>query len=108
MVAKEHGGAVDLNIGAIPINREGLAPALEGKDDECVNSPAPEFLDLLRIRVAAKEWIEFNPNGQAEFIWVCYNASPCLQTLGNGRFLEGWASPPLSRSSKSLRPMAGD
>ena len=105
MVAKEDGGAVDLDIGAIPINREGLAPALEGKDDECVNSPTPELLDLPRIRVAATEWIEVNPNGQADFIWVCNNASPCFQTRGNGRFLEGWASPPLPRSSKSLRPM---
>ena len=88
MVAKEDGGAVDLNIGAIPINREALVPALEGKDDECANSPTPELLDLLRIRVAGKGWIEFNPHGQAEFIWVCYNASPChaSRPLATARF----------------------
>ena len=88
MVAKEDGGAVDLNIGAIPINREALVPALEGKDDECTNSPTPELLDLLRIRVAGKGWIEFNPHGQAEFIWVCYNASPChaSRPLATARF----------------------
>ena len=75
----------------------------------------PELFDLLRIRRAAKAWTDFNPNGQAEFIWVCYNTSPCLQTPDEGRFLQGWTAPEVvarlkksGSDNRSLAIQAGD
>ena len=72
-------------------NREGLAPVLR-EDEQDANLCSPELLDLLRIRVAARQWTEHNPQGQADFIWVCYNTSPCTQNTSRDKFLEGWCS----------------
>ena len=55
-----------------------------------MDAVTPELWDLMRIRIAAKQWTAHNPNGQAEFIWVCFNTGKCLQTPDSGRFLEGW------------------
>ena len=83
-------GEVDFDIDAIATNREGLSPAMTALSDQGLEAQTPELMDLMRIRTAAKAWTEFNPDGQAEFIWVCYNTSPCLQTPDGGEFLRGW------------------
>ena len=77
---------------AVATNREGLTPALAGADDSELALPTPELLDLLRYRVQARQWTEHNEEGQADFIWVCYNTSPCLQEPDDGNFLRDFAS----------------
>ena len=73
-------------------NREGLAAVLPAEDAH-LNMPTPELLDLLRYRQTARTWTERHPQGQAEFIWACYNTTPCQQCPDKGRFLDGWCTP---------------
>ena len=95
--------AVDLDNDAIATNRLGLTPALTADEDYGLDACTPELWDLLRIRRAAKAWTQFNPNGQAEFIWVCFNTSPCLQTPDGGKFLEGWTTPEVVKKLKKAK-----
>ena len=60
-----------------------------GQDE--LNKPTPELVDLLRYRVKARAWKEFSEEGQADFIWVCYNNAQCQQNP-EGTFLQGWCN----------------
>ena len=81
----------DAHAPCVGLNREGFTAA--GTGDELV-LPTPELLDLMRLRVQARQWTEHNPQGQAEFIWICHNTSSVSQ-IPEGQdphFLEGFCS----------------
>ena len=75
----------------VALNREGFSPAGFGPE---LREPTPELLDLMRIRIAAREWTEHNPEGQADFIWICHNTHSVSQ-IPEGQdphFLQGFCT----------------
>ena len=82
----------DPHADCIRLNREGFTAGGEGPE---MTSPTPELLDLMRIRLAARNWTEHNPQGQAEFIWICHNTHSVSQ-IPEGQdphFLQGYCTP---------------